>query len=227
MADDTRTSAAAGLGPADALPPGVRAVFAEAGRRDSLAAGQILFRQGDPADALYLLEEGRLEISTLSEDGRKLALNALNSGTVFGEIALFDDRLRSATVTAQEPCQLLRLDRRVLLDRIGVDPGFALEVIRLCIGRLRWVNAQLEDHVFQPLDVRLARRVLYLLETVGEGTVLAMSQAEIAGHVGVTREAAAKALAAWKKAGIAQLGRGRITITDLAGLRARAEAGTV
>lgn len=215
------------LGRAAETPPGFLGVLTRLGTRIKLEAGSDLFRQGDAADALFVLNAGALEVSILSEEGRKLTLNFLKAGTVFGEIGLLDDGPRSATVTAAENCDVLKVERRDFLNEIRSNPEFSVDMIRLCVDRLRWVNAQLEDHVFHPLEVRLARRLVYLMDTRGEGRVLPMSQSSLADHAGVTREAVARLLSEWKAAGIVTPSRGQITIQDLPALLDRAAMGRV
>lgn len=216
-----------GLAPVGATPPQLLAALRGLASVIALESGRDLFQQGDRADALYVLDKGTLEISVISDDGRRLALNVLRSGTIFGETALFDGGLRSATVTALEDCRMLRIHRQALMSEVRSNPDFAVDMLRLCIRRFRWVNAQLQDQVFQPLSVRLARRVAFLLEVIGEGNALTMSQSDMADHVGATREAVTKTLADWKKAGFVEIGRGRITIVDMDALHERAATGTV
>ena len=113
-----------------------------------------------------------------------------------------------------ELCRLVRIGRAALLEGLRRDPDLALEMIRLTVARLRWVSARLKTHAFQPLSVRLARRLLYLLATLGAGDVVPMSQGELAEHVGATREAVSKILAEWRQEGTVALGGGRITVLD-------------
>ncbi|HYW77365.1 MAG TPA: Crp/Fnr family transcriptional regulator [Gammaproteobacteria bacterium] len=216
-----------GLGPVGPASPRLLATLRGLASVIALESGDDLFQQGDAADTLYVLDEGTLEISVISDDGRRLAVNVLRSGTIFGEVALFDGGRRSATVTALEACRVLRIHRRAVISEVRSNPEFALDMLRLCIRRFLWVNALLEDQVFQPLGVRLARRVAFLLESSGEGNIVPMSQRELADHVGATREAVTKTLADWKKAGIVEIGRGRITIVDVDALQERAATGTV
>lgn len=180
-----------------------------------LETGEALFYQGDPGDALFALRKGRLEVSVLSEDGRKLTLNTLGQGDVFGEIALFDSGPRTATLIALDPCQLARVSRERLFDAIRSQPALAIDLIELAGKRLRWVSAALEDMTFQPLGVRLARRLLYLSSQGGTlRRELSLSQADLADHVGGTRETVSKTLAGWRREGVIGVTRGRIEILD-------------
>lgn len=205
--------------------PKLIGAFRSSGTLVSLSSNEDLFRQGDVADALFWLEGGGLEVSVLSEDGRKLSVNAMSAGTIFGEIGLIDDGPRSATVTATTTSQIRRLRRDILLAEMRKDPDLAMDLVRLCVDRLRWVSVQLEEQAFQPLSVRLARRVLYLLEKVGEERTLPMSQVMLSEHVGATREAVTKVISEWKSDGIVSSGRGKIIVDDLAALQSRAASG--
>lgn len=202
--------------------PKLIAAFRGSGVKLVLDEREDLFRQGDVANALFWLETGRLEVSVLSEDGRKLSVNAMSAGTIFGEIGLFDEGPRSATVTATAKCHVLQLKRETLFSEMREDPDLAMEVVRLCVDRLRWVSVQLEEQAFQPLAVRLARRVLYLLEKVGDGRTLPLSQVMLSDHVGATREAVAKVISEWKTDGIVSSGRGKIIVDNLTALQSRA-----
>ena len=202
-------------------------VLSRLGRTETLAPGKTLFRQGDPADALYVLEGGSLEVSILSEEGRKLTLNHMTVSTIFGEIGLMDSGPRSATVTADDACEILKVPRQVLLDEIRRNPDFALAIIQLCVERLRWVSSQLEEHVFLPLPVRMARRLEFLMRSMGRGPEIPISQSALADHVGVTREAVAKVLSDWKASGMISPGRGKIRILDATALRDMTRTGQV
>jgi len=86
----------------------------------ALDGGETLFHQGDPGEAIYAVESGMLEVSVLSAEGRKLTLNTLGPGDVFGEIALFDGGPRTATVHARASTRLARVRRTRLLDELGL-----------------------------------------------------------------------------------------------------------
>lgn len=185
----------------------------------TLLAGQYLFHQDDPADAIYILTSGTLEVSTMSSEGKKLSLNIIRPGELFGEIALASNGIRSATVCALEKCILSRLESGQLFDLMRQHPDLSVELLRLVVDRFQWVSKQLEISTFLPLSNRLARRILLLAQKIPErrGT-LHFSQSDLADHTGATREAVAKILAAWKKAGIVETGRGKIIVLDPDGL---------
>ncbi len=187
-----------------------------------LSQGEVLFEQGDTGDALYAITEGALEFSILSAAGRKLTLDLMRPGAVFGEIALFDPGTRTATVTATEPSRLRRLRNRDILTQIQKHPDLAGDLLRLAGQRMRWMNAQLNEQVFLPMPVRLARKLLYLTPEGGNDR-LGLSQSELAEFVGATREAVSKTLSNWKRNGIIEINRGALQILDRKALALLAE----
>ncbi|KIC19810.1 Crp/Fnr family transcriptional regulator [Leisingera sp. ANG-Vp] len=191
-----------------------------------LRQGEVLFEQGDPGDALYALAEGALEFSVLSASGRKLSLDMMRPGAVFGEITLFDPGERTATASAAEPSRVLRLRSGDVLEQIRQHPDLAADLLRLAGQRMRWMNTQLNEQVFLPMPVRLARKLLYLSPEDSDGRV-ALSQAELAEFVGATREAVSKTLAAWKRSGLVGISRGGVQILDRSELAVLAEPDSI
>ena len=199
-------------------------VLDDISQESHIDTGEILFEQGDDARELYALITGALEVSVLSMDGRKLALNVMRSGALFGEIALFDPGERTATVTALEPCTLRKVRYDDLLSHIREEPDLAIDLIQLAGQRMRWMDRQLNEQVFLPMPSRLARKILYLTERPdGAPATLALSQAELAEFVGATREAVSKTLSAWKKLGVISSARGAISVLDRPALQALAD----
>ncbi len=190
----------------------------------TLNPGEVLFEQGDEGDALYAIIAGQLEISVLAQDGRKLGLDVMGPGALFGEIALFDPGLRTATVTALAATTLRRLRNGELLREVRRAPELAADLIRLAGQRMRWMNLQLSEQVFLPVPTRLARKVLYLTpETATGATDLTLSQAELAEFVGATREVVSRTLSTWRRMQVIGLSRGGLRILDRPALRVLAE----
>ncbi|MBV0912922.1 Crp/Fnr family transcriptional regulator [Anianabacter salinae] len=206
-------------------PEALRASLKTLANEVRLAENEVLFEQGDEGDALYSVISGTLEISVLSEEGKKLTLDIMREGSVLGEISLFDPGERTATVTATEPTRLYRIRNPDLTAAIRREPDIALGLIRLAGQRMRWMNAQMSDQVFLPMPTRLARRLLYLTQ---HGTNrLSMSQAEVAEFTGATREAVSRVLNDWKAAGVIEVSRGGLAILDREALETLAETGGV
>jgi len=189
-----------------------------------LETGQVLFEQGDEGDALYAIISGALEFSVVSRDGRKLSLDVMHAGALFGEIALFDPGVRTATATALEPSVLCRVRNADILSGVQKTPELATDLILLAGQRMRWMNSQLRDQVFLPVPTRLARKVLYLTQNAQTPTpVLALSQSDLAEFVGATREAISKTLSGWKRLGVIEQSRGGLEVLDRAALQRLAE----
>lgn len=186
----------------------------------SLSEGEVLFEHGDEGDTLYALTKGSLEISIISMSGRKLALDLMREGAVFGEIALFDKGVRTATATALEDSELLAVRHGDLMREIQRAPGLAIDMITLAGRRMRWMSDQLHEQVFLPIPTRLARKVLYLTRhKTDESFVLPFSQSDLAEFVGATREAVSKTLSSWKKAEIIGGARGGLRVLNRSALR--------
>ena len=109
----------------------------------SLRSGDILFEHGDEGDALFAVVDGAIEFSILSADGRKLALDVMKAGALFGEISLFDPGARTATATALEPSRVRRIKNTDVQKAIRETPDLAIDLTRLAGQRMRWMNRQL------------------------------------------------------------------------------------
>jgi CRP-like cAMP-binding protein len=189
----------------------------------SLEEGEILFAEGDEGDTLYAIISGMLEFSVTSVDGRKLGLDVMRDGAVFGEIALFDPGPRTATVTAIEPTRVWGVKHADVRAALVESPELSIDLIQLAGHRMRWMGEQLSEHVFLSLSARLARKILHLTALSDDrGSSLRFSQADLAEFIGASREAVSKSLSAWKRDGIIELSRGGIKVLDREALRKQA-----
>lgn len=201
-----------------AASPALRAAIERSATAVALAPATTLFSQGDAADTFYILDAGEIEISVLSPGGRKLTIERMTPGEVFGEIGLFAGK-RTATAAAVGAVKLRRVRRADLMAAIRIEPELALEFIEMLCDRLRTNVEMLEERSFQPLPTRLARRLLHLADKLGpvDGAI-PVSQADLADFAGATREAVAKTLALWRARGWVGLSRGVVRVADRAAL---------
>ena len=198
----------------------------EMARSVTFPAGHSIFRQGDAGDAIYAIVEGEVEINLFSKAGRKIVLNVLTPGMVFGEIALFDNGPRTAGATAKSDILLACVQRSQLTEALKTSPDLAADLLQLAGQRFRAVIRQFEDLSFLPLEIRVARQILQLAApSSAEPPTIDISQADLAERVGATREAVSKTLSLWKQQGLVRMGRGWIRIEDHAGLSDLARAG--
>ncbi|WP_121062151.1 Crp/Fnr family transcriptional regulator [Chachezhania antarctica] len=181
----------------------------------ALKPGEVLFEQGNIGDAFYAVLTGALEISVLSQDGRKLVLALIRPGSLFGEIALFDPGPRTATLSAVEPSTVLRVRNADVLARIRETPDLAVDMITLAGQRMRAMNTQYSEQVFLALQPRLARKILALTADLATPTdPLRLNQSQFADFVGATREAVSKTLSEWKRLGVIEASRAGLIVVD-------------
>lgn len=212
------TSVDLGLGRSkffDELGDDVASILKEFSKPVRLGSNETLFFQGDPGDALYIVEEGRVEISVLSDAGRKLTLNEMRPGDVFGEIAVLDGGPRTATATTLGATVMRRVRRADFLEALNEDGDLAAALIELLCARLRWVIQQVEDLAMLDIQSRLASKLLLLHEKFADDLgVLHLSQSELADFIGGTRESTNKFLQEWRAKGLIELSRRSIRIRD-------------
>lgn len=210
------------------LPPAERKALLAACERVQLAAGEMLFRQGDAVPpgqgAFYGVWSGGIKASSLREDGKEAILVVLEVGNWFGEISLIDGQPRTHDATAVGDTELLALPRPAF-DRMMQRPAFALAVCRLLAGRVRSLYGMVEDATLRSTRARVARRLLLLAR--GDATqardprpMVPVSQEALAMMLGVSRQTLSKELQQLAREGAIELGYGRIVIASVERLQA-------
>jgi CRP/FNR family cyclic AMP-dependent transcriptional regulator len=106
--------------------------------------GEILCREGDRGDHMYIIQQGTVEVVTSTGD-RETTLATLNEGAIIGEMAIFEKEPRSATVRAVGEVRALTVDKKNLLRRVSEDPTLAFQVIRNLSKRLRELSRRVSD----------------------------------------------------------------------------------
>jgi CRP-like cAMP-binding protein len=188
------------------------------------AAGDQIFAKGDPGNSMMAVLNGRVMITTPSQDGRQVVLTAMRDGDVFGEIALLDGKERTADATAATECELLIVPRRSLLQLLERRPDLCIELLIVLCERLRRTNEQVEDLAFLDLEARIAKVLVRLAEENGNGQPVArpvgvkISQRALGELVGGSRESVNKHLQDWKRSGIIAIEKGSIVIHDIEAL---------
>jgi CRP/FNR family transcriptional regulator len=183
-------------------------------------AGEVVFREGDESNTCYIVRSGRARAVREHSDGRSITLATFGPGEIFGELAMFDDERRSATVEAIEFTEAIAIlggDMRRLLRR---HPDISVKLLSALGRRLRETNERLASQSFQTVQSRVAGVLLqfvtaYRAEGRGDGDVLITStQADLAQLAGSSRESASRFLAVLERAGIITQGRGKLTVHD-------------
>jgi CRP-like cAMP-binding protein len=205
-----------------ALPPDVLEQLRTKTTDRAQPKGDLLFSQGDPTHELFVISEGRIAIATRSSDGRESMVAVLEAGGLFGELGLFDDEPRSADARALTDSEVLALAYDDLRAVLQTRPEILWVIVKLLAQRLRATDEALADAVFLDVPARTAKR---LLELAGpdEEFQLPMTQEDLAGLVGASRERVNKALAMFTRLGWVEVtGRSRYHILDREALELRA-----
>ncbi|WP_113700734.1 Crp/Fnr family transcriptional regulator [Nonomuraea lactucae] len=197
-----------------------------AGRPRRWERGTTVMTEGDTSDWVLVLTEGRVKVSSHTSSGTEVVLAVRGPGGLLGEMSAIDGSPRSATVTALEPIAgVVVRDFPAFLQNHG---RVAVLLMRLVTGRLRDADRKRIEYGAFDTTGRVATRLLELAERYGEKTnggvrvTLPLSQDELAGWTGASREAVSKALRTLRDRGLIETGRRRVVIHDMEGLRKRA-----
>src|SRR5215211_3108972 len=212
-------------------------VFAELGADDlarvaqvavprAFDAQQVIFREGDDSDTCYIVRSGHARAVRGHADGRMITLARFGPGDIFGELAMFDDERRSATVEAIEELTTLAIPGSAMRELLRRHPEIAVKLVIALGRRLRAANERLTRQSFQTVQSRVAAVLDQLVEQAqaeGEAgrrdVLVTATQSELAQLAGSSRESASRFLAVLERAGVISQGRGRLTVHDPAALR--------
>jgi CRP/FNR family cyclic AMP-dependent transcriptional regulator len=154
--------------------------------------GQVLFTEGDPADAVLIVTEGRLKVLVIADDGREHVVNIAEVGDTIGELALADAGPRSATVEALDEAVVMVVDRAVVEQKL----------LRALGAHVRRLTGQNADLVFLDLPRRVAKLLLYRMRQTKHSVIeLGLNQTEIASMLGGSRQSVNQALREFEKRG--------------------------
>ena len=184
------------------------------------ASGQVIFREGDASDTCYVVRRGHCRAVRENIDGRTIALAHFGPGDIFGELAMFDDERRSATVETLDEVEALAISGTDMRRLLREHPDIAVKLVIALGRRLREANERLARQSFQTVQSRVAGVIAQLVEQAraegaDDGDVLVVcTQAEVAQLAGSSRESASRFLAVLERAGIVSQGRGRLTVHE-------------
>lgn len=174
--------------------------------------GQVILHHEDPGHNFFILTRGSVKVTRPLSTGAEAVINILYPGEFFGEMALLDGRPRSASVYALESTEVIVLYRSDFVDFLASHPDAAREIIVVLADRIRRLNDRIEDMMARDLPGRLARRLMEWVRKRGqkapEGIKLhvPMTQSEMAGMVGASRQRLNGLLGQWQDKGIIRLG---------------------
>ncbi len=167
---------------------------------------QVVFSQGDPADAVFYIQKGKAKVTVVSEQGKEAVVAILGTNEFFGEGCLAGQALRIATVRTMTDCVIMRLEKTAVVDVIHREPAFSEMFIAHLLGRTIRVEADLVDQLFNSSEKRLARLLLLLANFGKEGRpepiIAKISQETLAEMIGTTRSRVSFFMNKFRKLGL-------------------------
>jgi len=152
---------------------------------------QKVFSQGDPADAIFYIQNGKVKLTVISQQGKEAVVGILSTGDFFGEGCLAGQPLRMSTVTAMSQCAIVRLNKRSAIRVLHEEPAFAERFLTYVLSRNMRLEEDLADQLFNSSEKRLARALLLLANFGKEGkpeqVIPKISQETLAEMIGTTR----------------------------------------
>ena len=190
-------------------------------RRRAYPADQIIFHQGDPGHAVYIVESGRVRIYVQGEDGQEVSVSIYDPGDIFGEMSLIERQPRSATAVTMEDSVLLIIHDEDFYRHLQASHQLALNLMLTLSARLRDTTETVESLATLDVNRRLIKKLLHLAERQGvvteEGIRIrgTLTQQALASLIGTSRESANRALSALARQGLIDVQHGHITIRKL------------
>jgi CRP/FNR family transcriptional regulator, cyclic AMP receptor protein len=152
---------------------------------------QTIFTQGDEADAVFYIQKGKVRLTVVSKTGKEATIGILSEGNFFGEGSLAGQALRMGSAAAMTDCQLLRIEKKAMMDALHREHAFSDMFVAYLLARNIRYEEDLVDQLFNSSEKRLARVLLMLAhfgkEGVPETVVPRISQETLAEMVGTTR----------------------------------------
>ncbi|HEV2011505.1 MAG TPA: Crp/Fnr family transcriptional regulator [Candidatus Limnocylindria bacterium] len=192
-----------------------RLALASKMRPRQFARDEVVFHRDDPAGQVFLITSGTVKVSVPDEQGHEVVVALERGGDVFGELALFDEGSRSATVTALTETHTLVLASQDFISTLERNPDAMRRMLALLVKTVRHSTGHVEDLVFLDLPGRVAKCLLDLADASG-GEQVDLTQEDLAGFVGATRVSVNRVLADLEDRGAIKIGRRNIQLKDRA-----------
>ncbi len=209
----------------DSLSPELQGKLAAAATRCTFLADQVIYIEGEPAESIYIIENGWVKATRISREGREQALLFLCAGEVFGDVAAFTGRPYPGTVTALETVALWVIPAAAILDLTRQYPDLAMAVVRRMGERVLHYVDMIEDLSLHNVEGRVARTLLRYAGSK-DGKLVVPRQAwttfdEMAVRLGTVRDVLSRALNTLENEGLLQVQRREIILLDQKGLSKR------
>jgi CRP/FNR family transcriptional regulator, cyclic AMP receptor protein len=176
---------------------------------------QTVFSQGKPADSVFYIQKGKVKVTVVSEQGKEAVVAVLGPDEFCGEGCLTGQPLRLATATAMTECEIMRLEKAVMIRVLHEEPAFSEMFVSHLLARTVRVEADLVDQLFNSSEKRLARALLLLANFGKDGRpepiIAKVSQETLAEMIGTTRSRVSYFMNKFRKLGLIDY-NGRIEI---------------
>jgi CRP-like cAMP-binding protein len=212
------------------LAPAETAEVLRAASPRALGAGECLFLQGDPVEALFLVEGGLLRLVQHTADGEEVVVRTLGAGGIVAGVALLDKRSYPVSAIAQTDCRLLVWPRPRIAELAARYPQIRANVLSTIADRMQEALSRVRELATESVAQRVARALVRLARTEGKkvpaGTMIdrPLGRQELADLAGASMFTASRLLAGWARDGILQVGRQKVVVRSLERLEALASA---
>ncbi len=182
----------------------------------TIKKGQVLYRPEEEAEVLFLLKKGKVQVYTLTAEGKRLIIETLDPGTFFGEMPLTAQSMHQTFAEATEDSLVCVLSRGDLERLLQDKPKVAVRLLEVLSRRLEETRTRLEESTFRNATTRVCRTLLRL--TLGTSELTGLTHQELADSVGLYRETVTNVLNHLQAEGLVGLGKKKIVILDRVGL---------
>jgi CRP/FNR family transcriptional regulator len=189
--------------------------------RRSFRAGEVILLSGDPSRALYLVSKGEVHVQRLSPEGREYVLDHLGPGQCFDLVSALDGGLNLATVSAVTDTVTWVVPIDVFYRTVRAHPEMTHALLKQLAGRVRLLSDAVEGLALHTVRTRLARCLLS--DANGDAPPTRhWTQGELAAHIGTVSDVVGRTLRTFSREGLVHRERGRVMVTDVAGLQREA-----
>jgi CRP/FNR family cyclic AMP-dependent transcriptional regulator len=172
----------------------------------SYREGETVFAQGDKAESIYYIEEGKIKLTVVSKQGKEAVIAILGAGDFFGEACLAGQLVRTSNAAAMSPCSIMRMQKASVIRLLHEEPAFSELFLTYLLSRNIRIEEDLVDQLFNSSEKRLARVLLLLANFGKEGKPMAVipkiSQETLAEIVGTTRSRVSFFMNRFRKLGL-------------------------
>jgi len=191
-------------------------IIIKASRAVRVAKHRSIFMQGDPSHSVYFLREGRVKISKINLDGRKLTIDLIEPGDIFGELSLSDEKVRRNIAEAVEDSFCWEIKTEALETCLRKRPDIAVKLMKMIGDKRLAMENLLEDMIFMDIPSRVASLLLKYSDR--EMIKIPFTHQEIADLTGSTRVSVSRAIAKLRKNGVIKTKGDRIRLLNPAAL---------